>query len=201
MGQAQGGRFIWAPPPDPLNWPLLLVEYMGYRMAAEAYRVRVSDPVVTLESAGLIGREPVQLYDPSSVVSVRHLTLAFLCAVDAFSTGTNRARRMEVEFLRFLAGARQISEAIGVAGVRPGQEVVGVAAFSGGSVGPVDLLEAVRSLLGGEPEPGMLAAGEPGEVLRRMGVPEELVLSIPESEGASREELAVLERIAVLRII
>ncbi|MEM0375895.1 MAG: KEOPS complex subunit Cgi121 [Nitrososphaerota archaeon] len=180
---------------------MLLVEYMGHRMAAEAYRVRVSDPVGTLVEAGLIGREPIQLYDPSAVVSARHLTLAFLCAVDAFSTGTNRAKRMEVEFLRFLAGSKQISEAIGLVGVRPGTEVVGVAAFSGGGLDPVGLLERARSLLGGDPEPGMLASASPSEVLRRMGVPEELVDAIPESEGASREELAVLERISVLRII
>ncbi len=169
-------------------------------MAAEAYRVRVEDAVRALEEAGLIGREPVQLFDPSWVVSERHLTVAFLCAVDAFATGTNRAKRIEVEFLRYLAGVKQISEAIAAVGVRPGQKTVGAAAFSGGSSGPVQLLERVRVLLGGEPVEGALAAG-PVDVARRLGISEDLIDSIPASEGVSREELAVLERIAVLRII
>jgi hypothetical protein len=72
---------------------------MGHAMTVEAYTVKVDDPVRALEEAGVIGREPVQLFDPSKVVSERHLTVAFLCAVDAFATGTNRAKRTEVEFL------------------------------------------------------------------------------------------------------
>jgi len=170
-------------------------------MASEAYRVTAADAVRALEDAGLIGREPVQLFDPSKVVSERHLTIAFLCAVDAFATGTNRAKRMEVEFLRFLAGVRQISEAIAAVGVRPGQRIVGAAAFSGGSSDPVQLLEMVRGVLGGEPVEGVLATADPVDVARRLGIPEEVIDSIPASEGVSREEMAVLERIAVLRIL
>jgi tRNA threonylcarbamoyladenosine modification (KEOPS) complex Cgi121 subunit len=180
---------------------LLVVRYMGHAMTVEAYKVKVDDPVRALEEAGLIGREPVQLFDPSKVVSERHLTVAFLCAVDAFATGTNRAKRIEVEFLRFLAGAKQISEAIAAVGVRPGQRTVGVAAFSGGSSDPVQLLERMRVVLGGEPVEGMLTTADPVEVARSLGIPEEFIGSIPESEGVSREELAVLERIAVLRIL
>jgi len=168
-------------------------------MTVEAYTVKVDDPVRALEEAGVIGREPVQLFDPSKVVSERHLTVAFLCAVDAFATGTNRAKRIEVEFLRFLAGAKQISDAIAAVGVRPGQRTVGVAAFSRGSSDPVQLL--VRVVLGGEPVEGMLTTADPVEVARSFGIPEEFIGSIPESEGVSREELAVLERIAVLRIL
>jgi len=180
---------------------LLVVRYMGHAMAAEAYRVRVDDPVRALEEAGLIGREPVQLFAPSRVVSERHLVIAFLCAVDAFATGTNRAKRMEVEFIRFLAGAKQISEAIAAVGVRPGQRIVGAVAFSGGSLDPVQLLERVRDALGGEVVEGMLAAADPLDVAGRLGITEDVIGSIPASEGVSREELAVLERIAVLRIV
>ncbi len=170
-------------------------------MAAEAYRVQVDDPLRALVEAGLTGREPIQLFDPSKVVSGRHLTAAFLCAVDAFATGTNRAKRFEVEFLRFLAGSKQISEAVREVGVRPGMRVVGAAAFTGGSSNPVDLLERIREVLGGEPVEGMLATADPLDVSRRLGIPEGFIDSIPASEGISREELAVLERIAVLRIL
>jgi hypothetical protein len=59
----------------------------------------------------------------------------------------------------------------------------------------------VRVVLGGEPVEGMLTTADPVEVARSLGIPEEFIASIPESEGVSREELAVLERIAVLRIL
>jgi hypothetical protein len=59
----------------------------------------------------------------------------------------------------------------------------------------------VRGVLGGEPVEGVLATADPVDVARRLGIPEEVIDSIPASEGVSREEMAVLERIAVLRIL
>src|SRR2546426_6470975 len=73
-----------------------------------------------------------QILNPESVFGRDHLVSALGHARRAFDQGRNTTDSIEMEFLLYVSGERQISKALEVAGARARQPVV-VAIASGGS--------------------------------------------------------------------
>ncbi|MCS7127090.1 MAG: KEOPS complex subunit Cgi121 [Thaumarchaeota archaeon] len=179
---------------------MIYEEYVGYMMLACGMRVGVADPIGALSELELPEGVRVQLYDPRAAASERQIALAFLCAVDSFLTGTNRARRIEVEVLRYLACSTQIEQAIARAGVREGAKEVGVMVIAEKGHDPKPILEEVVRALRGELAPEIAFRAEPRELLERRGLDPRRADRLPWSEGARREELLLLEEMVALRL-
>ncbi|MEN3047620.1 MAG: KEOPS complex subunit Cgi121 [Candidatus Caldarchaeales archaeon] len=179
---------------------VIFEEYLGYRILVCGMRVGVEDPVGALSALELPEGVRVQLYDPRAAASERQIALAFLCAVDSFHTGTNRARRIEVEVLRYLACSTQIEQAIARAGVREGTREVGVMVIAEQGSDPKPVLKEVERALRGELAPEFTLRAEPLELLKNYGIDPRRADRLPESEGAEREELLLLEEMVALRV-
>jgi tRNA threonylcarbamoyladenosine modification (KEOPS) complex Cgi121 subunit len=66
----------------------------------------------------------VQVFDIGSIASREHLLGAYLNALLAFKNHTNRAKSIGMEMLLFTALTDQISDAVRIAGAKPGSRVV-----------------------------------------------------------------------------
>ncbi|MCS7094348.1 MAG: KEOPS complex subunit Cgi121 [Thaumarchaeota archaeon] len=174
--------------------------YGGYRMVACGIRSGVEDPVGALSNLSLPAVFSVQLYDPGAASSERQISLAFILAIDSFLTGTNRAKRVEVEVLRYLACSTQIEQALRRAGVRERMTEVGVLVVAEGGANPEEGLGAVARALRGELAPDLTFKARSVELLARYGIDTRRLACIPKSEGVDREELLLLEEMVTLRI-
>ncbi len=84
-------------------------------------RTRLADPKRALAELQTFARSRGgwgQLLDAAHVVGRDHLVAAHALAKRAFDRGTNATASMEMEFLLYASGERQISRAIEAAGVR-----------------------------------------------------------------------------------
>src|SRR5436309_3353067 len=100
---------------------------MADDLAIIGIRTPLSDPKAVLEQARSIARERgawVQLLDAEAVLGRDHLVSAFEHARRAFVQGRNTTESLEMEFLLYASGERQISKAISAAGARPGRPFV-----------------------------------------------------------------------------
>ncbi|MCS7117914.1 MAG: KEOPS complex subunit Cgi121 [Thaumarchaeota archaeon] len=174
--------------------------YGGYRVMACGVRAGVEDPVGALADLRPEGDVWVQLYNPDAVASERHIVLAFMCAIDSFLSGTNRAKRVEVEVLRYLACSTQIEEALRRAGVREGSKEVGVLIVSRAEVNPSEALSSVVEGLKGKLAPELTFRGRAEDLLARYGVDPTKVARFPRSEGVEMYELLLLEEMVALRV-
>ncbi|HEV8360341.1 MAG TPA: KEOPS complex subunit Cgi121 [Candidatus Thermoplasmatota archaeon] len=141
-------------------------------VAVATLRGRLGDPRAALaraEAAAQPHGSEVQLVRAEAVVSEAHLASAALHARRAVAEGRARAQSLGLEFLRYLAGERQIARAIATAGLAPeGREAIAVA-------------------LGGDPRAALSA------VARALAV--DVVWALPAARG---DERAALERVALL---
>lgn len=60
----------------------------------------------------------LQVADPSSIVSWRHIAISVYKALRSFKNGRNISRRVEIEVLLYLSGCRQIKDALKIVGVK-----------------------------------------------------------------------------------
>lgn len=74
-----------------------------------------------------------QLFDATRVAGHDHLAAALAMAERAAQRGESGARDPGLEFLRYLAGERQIGKALAAMGLRPGRAVVGALVLDGGA--------------------------------------------------------------------
>jgi tRNA threonylcarbamoyladenosine modification (KEOPS) complex Cgi121 subunit len=143
--------------------------------------------------AGKSGRiAPLQLVRSDRVVGPAHVVAAARHAKRAIAEGRAQAERPEVEFVRYLAGARQIKDALERMGLP--EEVDGAVAVA---FGPkrLDALQHFLHAAGAEAEPGLVEATP--EKLAAFGVtPEELEATTPER----RLDIA-LERVAAVDLM
>ena len=140
-----------------------------------------------LNRSGTAAKGWLQLVDAEVVAGPAHLALAILRAERARQRGTTRLSDPGANFLCFLAGTDQFSEAVGRAGVRDGDpELVLVAS-------PSQELEPVARELGLLPEAAVYPRPPREAGLLRLGVPREMLASVePE-----RWELLALEQSAL----
>lgn len=126
----------------------------------------------------------LQIVDPAIVYNERHLQSAWLHAERAWAQGSQTAKSLQGEFLMYLTGTRQVSDALQIAGVKPGQERVVVCASgerAGTAVwGLLDKLAWSRDPAGIPTNP---------DAAKRLGANE---------GGAATLEEAVLERVALV---
>jgi len=92
-------------------------------------RTRLVDPKATLAELQAFARSRggwAQLLDAGHVVGRDHLLSALEHARRAMDQGTNTTGSLEMEFLLYASGERQISKAIDLTGVRAGRPFVAV---------------------------------------------------------------------------
>lgn len=89
--------------------------------------LRLEDVLFQAKKANRLA--PLQVVRADRVVGADHLATAAFHAKRAFDEGRNKAERLEVEFVRYLAGKRTIKEALNWMGVQDGAEAGVVIAF------------------------------------------------------------------------
>lgn len=150
-------------------------------------RGKVEDVALAVAKAEELGKRHnvfLQVVDPAVVYNERHLQSAWLHAERAWQRGSTTAKSIQGEFLMYLTGTRQVSDALVLAGVKPGLERVVVCA-SGERAGTA--VWGVLDKLGWSRDP----AGIP------INPSAAKVLGAKEGGAATLEE-AVLERVALV---
>lgn len=154
-------------------------------------RASVDDPEGTLRHAAqwaLERKVEVLLADARAVFGRDHLESAVRHAERAGTRGTMTTRSVSMEALLYLAGRRQIADAIGVAGIRTGTRGIAVAVF--GDTLAADFIEAMRWTT----DPQVLEAA--GKDITILGVSDQEARTV---DTARRTELA-LERVALVDV-
>lgn len=148
---------------------------------------RVEDVAAAVAKAEELGKRHnvfLQLVDPAVVYNERHLQSAWLHAERAWARKEQTAHSLQGEFLMYLTGKRQVSDALPLAGIKQGQERVVVCASgerAGTAVwGVLDKMGWSRDSAGVPTNPAAAA-----------------VLGAKEGGAATLEE-AVLEKVALL---
>lgn len=159
--------------------------------AIRGARATIDDPEAVLrtarEWAASHGGE-VLLADARAVFGRDHLESAVRHALRAKEAGRMAARSLPLEALRYLSGSRQVSDAIRLAGIRPGTSGIAILAFG-------DLpIEAWCRTLGWSIDDAVLEPG--GKSLKPLGIGETEASTVPEHR---RYDLA-LERVALLDV-
>lgn len=111
-------------------------------MTFRAYEGEVPTIDVVLSALKQEGAK-AQLFDAARVAGHDHLAAALAMAERAAARGGSGARDPGLEFLRFLAGERQIGKALAVMGLKPGRAVVGALVL-----GAPDALDRVAARFG-----------------------------------------------------
>ncbi len=153
-------------------------------------RTSVVDPqtMVAKAQAWAEGRRAeVLLADARLVFGRDHLESAILHAVRARNTGSGVARDLGLETLRYLSGARQVTNAIRAAGLHEGAASVAVVVFEGSA-------DELLAHLGWARDDTVLDAR--GKSLRDLGIGP----SAERTVGADRPADLALERTALLDI-
>lgn len=161
---------------------------MRYEIAGA--RLQVSDAQAEVAKAQAWAGQThaeVLIADASMVFGRDHLESAVRHAIRARSTGSGVARDLGLETLRYLSGARQVSDAIRVAGLRAGTEAVAVVVFEGS-------VEGLLAHLGWARDDVVLAVSK--KALQRLGLTPAALKTVSEDR---RPDLA-LERTALLDI-
>ncbi len=130
----------------------------------------------------------VLLADASAVFGREHLESAAFHAERSRDAGTMTMRSLSMEALLYLAGQRQVADAIRVAGLKDGTQAVAVLIF--GPASPEELL----SRLGWSRDDAVLDAH--GKDLRRLGIAAAERKTVPEDRAT---DLA-LERTALVDV-
>lgn len=125
--------------------------------------------------------------DARSVFGRDHLESAVRHAFRAIESGTATSRTITLEALLFLAGERQIGDAIRRAGISHDTKEIGIVAFGDVSV------EQVTTLFGWTRDDRVLDAK--GKDLRRLGIRavEERTVPQPQSPDLALERTALLD--------
>ncbi len=163
---------------------------MGDALVIFGVRTPISDPKAALEDLRAYARSTggwAQILNPEAVLGRDHLSSAFEHARRAFEQGRNTTDSIEMEFLLYVSGERQISKALEVAGARARQPVV-VAIASGGSA------EDLLARYSWERDDALLEATLAR--LRRAGFSKEEI----DSAGSNASDL-ILERVARVDLI
>ncbi len=129
----------------------------------------------------------VMLADAKLVFGRDHLESAILHAVRARGTGTGVARDLGLETLRYLSGARQVTDAIRAAGLHGGSASAAVVVFEGSA-------DELLTHLGWTRDDTVLGAR--GKSLRNLGIG----ASAERTVAADRAADLALERTALLDI-
>ena len=167
---------------------------------------RIKDPKAVL---GILResfpRVEVQLMRADRIAGTEHLSFATLNAVRAFGRKYKRSRSLAMEILLYASCQRQISKAIELLGVTAATRQVGVAALSTRIAVLEDLQEALRKLLGGKVDDGVLEIRtnrKLSELRRVFGILDrELEASRQGGEGdAEVVKRLVIERSALLAL-
>ena len=125
---------------------------MSHSVAGARGEVRDRDATLRDAQAWASDRNSdVLLVDASVVFGRDHLESAALHAERAQAAGTMVTRSLSMEALLYVAGRRQVAEAIDAAGIRDGTRSLGVVVF--GAASPDELL----SRMGWSREDGVLA--------------------------------------------
>ncbi len=129
----------------------------------------------------------VLLADASAVFGRDHLESAVRHAIRARSSGNAVARDLGLETLRYLSGARQVTDAIRAAGLRPGTGAAALVVFEGS-------VDDLLTHLGWIKDDEVLAAK--GKSVRTLGLSAAAERTVDQDEAS---DLA-LERTALLDI-
>ena len=156
-----------------------------------SFRAYVGDvpSVETLLAALKEEGAKAQLFDATRVAGADHLAAARAMAERALARGESGARDPGLEFLRFLAGERQIGKALAAMGLRPGPAVVGAYVLDDGAA-----LDRVAARFGWRRDDALLdpaARGGADAVLDAWGV------GAAERAAVPRPLDLVLERVAL----
>ena len=120
----------------------------GERVWISAVNVRLQNVESFFRSAS--GRYPnvsIQLVDLDTVPGQRYLTLAAINAVHSFHSSHSIGKSLGMELLLYVAGERQISEALRRVGITPKTQRVGVLAV--GNAGDISQMPSfIKELLG-----------------------------------------------------
>lgn len=130
-----------------------------------------------------------QLFDATRVAGADHLAAALAMSERAAARGESGARDAGLDFLRFLAGERQIARALAAMGVRPGRGVIGAFVMDDGGA-----LDRVAARFAWQREDALLepeARGGLEHVLDAWGIP------LAERAAVPRPVDLVLERVAL----
>jgi len=152
-------------------------------------RAQVSDPEAVIRETHRWGKAHAAealLADARVVFGADHLETAARHAERARDSSSMITRSVAMESLLYLSGQSQVSEAIGMAGIRVGSTSVAICVF--GSIGVDDLIEA----LGWTRDDNVLDAQ--GKSLRALGISSAEEATVSED---ARRDLA-LERTALL---
>jgi len=135
---------------------------------------------------------PLQVVRADRVVGPDHVRQAARCATRALAQGRAQANSLETEFLRYLAGERQVKSALAKMGLPEVADAAVAVAF-----GPhrADALRHFAEALGAEEDDGL--AGASMEKLRAFGVSEAMLAA---TTPARRLDLA-LEAVAAVDLM
>lgn len=153
-------------------------------------RARIEDPQEIVDRAQKWAAErggEVLLADAACVFGRDHLESAVLHARRAKAAGTNAARSLGLETLRYLTGQRQVADAIRAAGLKRGIERIAIVAFE---IRGTDMIQ----FLGWTRDDRVL--DQVGKDLKGLGMTKRETGTVP----ASRTADLALERVALLDI-
>ncbi len=163
---------------------------MSHAAAGARTEVRDRDAVIREAQNWAAARGvEVLLADGSVVFGRDHLESAAMHAERARAAGTMATRSLSMEALLYLAGKRQVADAIGAAGLRTGTKAAAVLVF--GDAPPDDLI----AHLGWTRDDEVLSAS--GKDLRALGIRPSERATVPREQAA---DLA-LERTALVDVL
>lgn len=123
---------------------------LGFRDA------RISTPEKTLRQLRSTSDQvQVQLVKAGLVGGLEHLRFAALNALHSFKGKSPRSKSLAVEFLLYISCQRQISKAIQLLGVEPGDREVLLVALSESQGELEQLAREAQSLIQGNPDDGL----------------------------------------------
>ena len=167
---------------------------------------KLADPEGILRKLRSIDdRVQVQLFKPALVAGPEHLRFAARNALDSFRGKSPRSRSLAVELLIYASCQRQISRAIRLLGVEPGDSQVLVVALSDSREALERLAAETRLVIRGELNDGLVQIGSRNKfasLLRAYGVSKREIEAARFSEESDSDVLKrlIVERSALLRI-
>ena len=160
---------------------------MSHSLAGARGQVRDRDATIREAAAWATSKGmDVLLADASAVFGPDHLESAVLHAERARSRETMATRSESMETLLYLAGKRQVTEAIAAAGIRDALETVAVVVFGGASA------DELIARLGWTRDDSVLSAS--GKDLSRLGIGAAERATV----GVERVTDLALERVALV---
>ncbi len=175
---------------------MIVSNYQGYSLAAAVIDDIKVDPFVSLEKFKLPPNCSLQFIDTRYVYTARQLVAAFMSAVDAYMTGTSRARKIEIEILLRFSGRRQINEAIDLAGYKKGDRSVCLCVIMHGENKLESIIHDIANCLGGIVS-SSIERGSLDDVLKLYRVSSDELECLVPSRGAKPAELLIIEKIVM----